>query len=355
MAGALLIVVVAGSHGLLWSRLGRRVPAPLSVLQVRQAQSVHVPVRPGVADAGKAVAAAAAGSIEAAPGRPRSAGLGRIRATPETASARAAGGEPDHAGARAPLASAAAIAPPLYPARLPGPARLRFSAWRGEQKWGTATLDWQFDGVRYQLSLRLQDDAPSLATSSDATTDAKADVTTDADAGPSLRLAQTSIGRVGPHGLQPERFEDRRARRGARALSVRCDEAGAAGGVSFSAATARWPCVAGLQDGLSWWLQLAGIVAGQAALPEPGREFSVAVAHLRGTVDVWTFVVEADADAATLKLVRRPDLALRPYDTTAEVWLDAQAPHWPRRVRLQSGAGEAMVWTREPSVGAAGS
>lgn len=213
--------------------------------------------------------------------------------------------------------------PPQYPARLPDATRLSLVAWRGEQRLGDAALDWRHDAARYELHLSWAGEPPPAAS----------------------WLEQTSSGRVGPHGLLPERFVDRRARRGARAVSLQCDE-GVGGAVSFSAATAHAPCVPGLQDGLSWWLQLWAIVAARPTVPAAGATISVAVARLHGVIEVWTFAVEPDADATALKLARRPDHAPQFDDLTAELWLDAAPPHALRRVRLQPARGEPLVWER---------
>ncbi|WP_374595243.1 hypothetical protein [Aquabacterium sp.] len=226
----------------------------------------------------------------------------------------------------APPSEAPGDPPPQYAARLPDTARLSLEVWRGEQRLGEAALDWWHDDARYRLQLGWVGEAPPAA----------------------ALIEQASSGRVSPHGLLPERFVDRRARRGARAVSLQCDDVG--GAVSFSAVTARAPCVAGMQDGLSWWLQLWAVVAAQPAAPEPGRAFSVAVARVHGVVESWTFVVEPDADAGALRLVRRPDGAPRFDDLTAELWLDAASPHRLRRVRVQSMRGEPLRWERlEPA------
>lgn len=201
---------------------------------------------------------------------------------------------------------------------------------RGEQKFGAAVLDWQRQEDRYSLSMRVSDGA----------------------ANDQPLMDQTSMGRVDMHGLQPERFVDARRHRGARAVNLRCDE----GVVSYSVSSAEHACVGGMQDSLSWWVQLAAIVSAMSASPAPGTELQIAVARTHGTVDLWTFEVlgllrvdQKLADEASnqvIRLVRRPGRMNRAYDTHAEVWLDAAAPHWPQRVQLHEARGEPLIWVR---------
>lgn len=191
-------------------------------------------------------------------------------------------------------------------------------------------LDWQRDGGRYNLSLHAPID----------------------DEGGQPLIMQTSAGQVDEHGLRPERFVDRRPRRGTRAVTLQCD----VGVVRFSASTQQHACVGGMQDYLSWWIQLPAIVAASPSLLQPGSVLNVAMTRTHGSVDVWTFEVmglqdvRLSDDSAELtpaiKLMRRPGRTNRAYDTNAEVWLDAASPHWPLRVRLQEARGEAIVWTR---------
>jgi hypothetical protein len=222
------------------------------------------------------------------------------------------------------------LAPPRYAASTPESAQFEFVAMRGEQRLGTAVLDWQRQEDRYSLSMRVSDDATNDRPLMD----------------------QTSTGRVDKHGLQPERFVDTRRHRGARAVNLRCDE----GVVSYSVSSAEHACVGGMQDSLSWWVQLAAIVSAMPARPEPGMQLQIAVARTHGTVDLWTFEVlgsqrgdqelAVDASNQIIRLIRRPGRMNRAYDTHAEVWLDAAAPHWPQRVQLQEARGEPLIWVR---------
>lgn len=326
MGGLALIGAVTALHGLVYSWLAAPSSVSLSRLTPVPSQAMHASMR---LERPVRLAAAAAGvpshAMAVPPKRVRSRHVAAPVARAPTAAAIVSG---DATGAAVDQAPAAP--PPLYVTRVPPSARLDYQVERGIQALGQARLDWWQDGHTYRLSLL----SPDTAVAGQA------------------QRELTSVGRVGAHGLEPARFVDHRAHRGARAVSLLCD----VGEVSFSASTARRDCVPGMQDNLSWWLQLSAIVAALPQMPSPGATFSAAVARTHGTVDRWVFEVvgQSESDVAavlavpTIKLVRRPDRTSR-FDTTAEVWLDAAPPHWPLRVKLQEARGEPLVWTRLPS------
>lgn len=346
MAGLALVGAVMVLHGLVYSWLD--APSHASPSRMRPDSWPAVQARVQAARPERAAVPTPAGPPSPMKPRHRPAAVAPPRspvaaAAGEGPSARASARAGAHAETDAQTESASLPPspppplppPPVYATRLPPSARLDYQARRGAQVLGQAQLDWWQDGRRYRLSLL----SPGAA-----------------GADPALRVL-TSVGRVGVHGLQPERFVDRRAHRGARAVSLQCD----VGGVSFSASTAQRDCVPGMQDNLSWWLQLSAIVAALPQAPAPGATFSAAVARTHGTVDRWTFEVVAPSGqdaalaasalaASTIRLVRRPDRAAR-FDIGAEVWLDAAPPHWPLRVALQPARGEPLVWTRLPPQG----
>ncbi len=142
--------------------------------------------------------------------------------------------------------------------------------------------------------------------------------------------------------MAPERYLDRRGRRGAQAANFRRD----IGRISYSGPSIEWPLPAGTQDRLSWMLQLAGIVQAAPQRWQAGEEIRLFVSGARGDADVWIFRVEGTetlaelpAGAATaLKLLREPS---RPYELRAEVWLDPARHHLPVRARFSNGA---VVW-----------
>jgi hypothetical protein len=107
--------------------------------------------------------------------------------------------------------------------------------------------------------------------------------------------------------------------------------------------------VAGLQDRLSWRVQLPAIVQADPARFTAGRHVAVWVAGLRGELDLWSFEVQGRealpllAGLDTLHLRRE---SLRPYDSRVDVWLDPGRQHLPVRVLftpVPSGEATDMV------------
>jgi hypothetical protein len=201
---------------------------------------------------------------------------------------------------------AANDAPPL---RLAGPAAWRYRLRQGGQD-GEALLDWQpqADG-RYSLRLSKRLGERPL---------------------PDLE----SLGRAGSNGLAPERFALKRG--GQDRQAVNFDAEGR--NISFSASPAQHELPEGVQDRLSWWLQLAVLVQASTVKPvAPGARWRIWVAGLRGELREWTFeaVEAAPEDAGALHLRRLP---LGPHDPGIEVWLDPARGYWP--VRLRQGDPE---------------
>jgi hypothetical protein len=199
--------------------------------------------------------------------------------------------------------------PPVYDTQMPPPFRLLFALRRGALS-GQAELVMERTAAGYALDLK----------------------------GTALGLevlGMSSRGALGPNGLMPERFVDRR--RGKDRLAANFDHA--AGRITYSgtpAAQALWP---GGQDRLSWMVQLAAIVEAAPARYPAGSRIALSVTGARADVDTWTFVVQgrqrldlpAGAVTEALHLTREPR---RPYDTQVEVWLNPARYHLPARARL---------------------
>jgi len=192
--------------------------------------------------------------------------------------------------------------------RLAGPAAWRYRLRQGGQD-GEALLDWQPqpDG-RYSLRLTRRVGERALP-------------------------AWESLGRTGSGGLAPERFALQRGGRDRQAVNFDAEQ----GRVSFSASPAQWDLREGIQDRLSWWLQLAALV--QAA-PAPGGRWRVWVAGLRGELREWVFeAVDAQpaepGEAGMLHLRRQ---TLGEHDPGIDLWLDPARGYWP--VRLRQGDPE---------------
>ena len=250
----------------------------------------------------------------------------------EVAEAPAPVAEPSPANAPATKADAPAMedaaAPsgdievPVYPTQLPPPFELRFALQRPRQS-GEAVLSWQREGDRYQLRLSgAIEGAPGFESTSSGTIDAA--------------------------GIAPLRFVDRRHGRGAQAANFQR----AAGKISFSGPSTEYPLLPGSQDRVSWFVQLAGILAADPSLAQPGRQITLFVAGARGGADVWVFSVQG-ADTAegvpALKLLREPK---RPYDTRAEVWLDPARRYLPLHVKLANGDFTTDLLLRSTGVSA---
>jgi hypothetical protein len=208
-------------------------------------------------------------------------------------------------------APAALSAPPLprYRASLPPPFEARFDMRRGALG---GQADWHFSNVggRYQLELRTSVLGQNIS---------------------HLR----SEGGIGRAGLEPVRFVDGRRGRDRRAVNFQREAPGGAR-ISFSGPAHELPLPEGVQDRLSWLLQLAAIVDTDSALRKPGARVSMWVVSPRGDADVWTFEItgaeplpgDDGRPQPALALQRKAD---RQLDTEVRVWLDPAAHHLPLR------------------------
>jgi hypothetical protein len=217
-------------------------------------------------------------------------------------------------------AAASPVDVPVYATRLPPAGRWRYRLQRGVVV-GEAELEWApLADAHY--ALRLQGRV----------------------AGVTL-LDWASQGQLDAAGVAPERFAVRRRGRDRQAVNFQRE----AGKITFSGPTHELPLVPGVQDRLSWLLQLPAIVAAAPEQFTAGATVLLFVAGARGDGDVWDFVVqgvEALGDATALKLVREPR---RLYDTRAEVWLDPADHFLPLRVvQTPAGGGAALELLREP-------
>jgi hypothetical protein len=177
-----------------------------------------------------------------------------------------------------------------------------------------------------------------------------------AAAGPGTGLGPgaASRGRFDAAGLAPERFVDRRRGRDVRAANFQRDH----DSVSFSGGAAPAPLQSGMQDRLSWMLQLSAVLQANPALSVPGAEVSMWVAGARGGAQVWTFrVVGSDdlllAGGQPLAALHLQRLAAFAYDMQVDVWVDPTRHHLPVRTRLATPPGEwasELLWIAPPPV-----
>ncbi|MEI8267162.1 MAG: DUF3108 domain-containing protein [Betaproteobacteria bacterium] len=199
--------------------------------------------------------------------------------------------------------------PPVYSTRVPPPFRMSYALRRGALS-GQAELTLLRAGTGYELELK----------------------------GTALGLEVLGLrsqGGLGPHGLMPERFVDRR--RGKDRLAANFDHG--AGRITYSGSAASQPLRLGAQDRLSWMVQLAAVLEAAPARHGAGSRIALSVSGARADVDTWTFIVQdrqrlnlpGGAVVDALRLMREPR---RPYDTQVEVWMDPAQHHLPVRARL---------------------
>jgi hypothetical protein len=149
--------------------------------------------------------------------------------------------------------------------------------------------------------------------------------------------SMTSSGRITADGLAPTRFLDKS--RSERAAHFEEDK----GKISFSANTPDAPWLAGAQDRVSVFVQLASLLAGEPAKYPPGSSISLYTAGPTAA-DTWTFVVETEekltlpaGEFSAVKLIRKPQ---RDYDQTVEVWLAPSIGWLPVRTRITQQNGD---------------
>lgn len=225
-------------------------------------------------------------------------------------------------------ASASELELPTYRTRLPPAATLVYDLQRGRLA-GSGELRWSPGADDYELVLEGSIVGLNL-------------------------LTQVSRGGFDVAGLAPQRFTDRRARRPAQAASF--DRTN--GRVTFSGPSFELPLRPGVQDRLSWMIQLAAIAAADPQWLAPGAKVTLQVVGARGDAALWVFrctgTEALDTAAGLVESVRYVREPRGPYDTGVEVWLDPTRHHLPVRATLRSGGeGEALeLRLREARLGA---
>lgn len=310
-------------------------PPAVRVRALEPAAPAAGPPRPSAPTARPIAAAPAAARSPAAPGRgrtehpasagrpgPAEPGVGQGVAPDSTAAAAAA----------TPVASPAGLgdgleAAPVYATRLAPPQELAYTVRRGLAT-GHATLSWRVEGPSQPGTAYVLEFVARV--------------------GGIAAMTQSSRGEVDAHGLAPQRFTDRRLRSGTQAANFQRER----GLIGFSGPSLEHPLWPGVQDRLSWMLQLPAIVEASPALATPGRDITLAVVGARGDAAVWVFrfegvdtVATAAGEVLALRFVRLPR---KPHDTQAEVWLDPAHHHLPVRVRLGNPPdGEVLELLRD--------
>jgi hypothetical protein len=206
---------------------------------------------------------------------------------------------------------------PHYATLMPPPMLLRYEMHRGALR-GTGELSWRPQAGRYELKL-------------------------DARIGPLALLAQSSTGSFDASGMAPVRFTDQRLRKAVQAVNFQR----AAGKVSFSGPSTEFALRPGMQDRLSWMVQLAAIISAEPALRTTGAKVSVLVVGSQGDASVWAFrcmgveTLQLGAgETQALSYVREPR---DPYDTSVKVWLDAARHYLPVRADTKAGPNDPGI------------
>lgn len=204
---------------------------------------------------------------------------------------------------------------PVYRTRLPPPATLRYQVRSGFLR-GTGEIRWRREGEGYGIVLEARIAGLTL-------------------------LKWSSDGRIDEAGLAPTRFLDQRARRAPQAANFQRES----GKVTFSGPPAEWPLYAGMQDELSWMIQLAGIAAAEPALLVDSGRITLVVVGARGEARVWNVryagrenVETASATIHAVKFVRDRD---GPYDRSYEIWLDPANGYLPAHVTRRNADGSS--------------
>ena len=206
-------------------------------------------------------------------------------------------------------AVAALQAPPLLATAIEsmGEGSLQYRLEQGGQE-GRATLSWQMREGRYQLDLSRE--LPGRRPN-----------------------AWHSEGQVQAQGLLPERFALQRDGQDRQAINFRREE----GLISYSSSRALHPLPDGVQDRLSWWLQLPAMVAAAPQRLQAGQPLSLEVAALRGPPMHWLFRFEGPDAQGLWVFTREPQ---GPFDGRLEVWLDPARRFLPVHVRQSVGDEE---------------
>lgn len=155
-----------------------------------------------------------------------------------------------------------------------------------------------------------------------------------------------STGRIGPSGLEPERyFESRKAEVASHFVREQ-------GQIVFSNNAPSVPLLAGAQDRMSVMMQLGGLLAASPDRYPAGTRISIQTVGVRDG-DVWVFVV-GDEEKLTLpageytarKLTRTPR---RDFDRKLELWLAPQYGYLPVRIKQTEANGDfADAQLRKP-------
>ena len=198
---------------------------------------------------------------------------------------------------------------------LPGSVRLQYKVFglsKNLNYQASAELSWKTDGATYDAMLKV---SAFLVGS----------------------RSMTSVGKITGSGLTPTRFADKFKTE--LAAHFEADK----GKIVFSANTPDAVWIDGVQDRVSVFLQLAGMLAANPAGFPPGSNVTFLTIGPR-EADNWTFIVEAEeslnlmnAPMAALKLTRKPR---KEFDQKVEIWFAPSLGYLPVRSRITQHGGD---------------
>ncbi len=146
---------------------------------------------------------------------------------------------------------------------------------------------------------------------------------------------QTSRGGIGPEGLRPERFADKRSSERAAHMDHAKRQ------ISFSNNAPGAELLPGVQDRLSLFMQLAGLMRARPRQAGDAIEFQVVGT---GDAELWRFDVgpmeTLDLPAGAIEARRLSRAPRKPHDSTVEVWLAPALGHLPVRLRVAQSNGD---------------
>lgn len=149
--------------------------------------------------------------------------------------------------------------------------------------------------------------------------------------------SMTSVGNITGSGLAPTRFADKF--RSELAAHFEADK----GKITFSANTPDAPWIEGVQDRVSVFLQLSGMLAAKPQDFPPGTSVTFLTIGPR-EADTWTFIIEAQENLdlmggpmAALKLTRKPR---KEFDQKVEIWFSPSLGYLPVRSRITQQNGD---------------
>ena len=206
-------------------------------------------------------------------------------------------------------------ATPVTAISLPGSVRLAYKVIglsKNLNYHATAELSWKTDGQTYEAMMKV---SAFLVGS----------------------RSMSSVGKITGSGLAPTRFADKF--RIELAAHFEADK----GKIIFSANTPDAPWVEGVQDRVSVFLQLAGMLAAKPAGFPPGSNITFLTIGPR-EADSWTFIIEAEetldlmnAPLPALKLTRKPR---KEFDQKVEIWFAPSLGYLPVRSRITQHGGD---------------